>query len=100
MGSEEAVKDCKEHLLLRQEEFMQDVEDKVVTAWFTIPAKIHNAMIGSGGNLIQSIMNDCGGVSIKFPPPESKSNKVRQIILTDLLPGFFVMNVHLPKLQR
>ena len=28
-----------------------------------IPAKIHNTMIGAGGKLIQSIMNDCGGVS-------------------------------------
>ena len=29
-----------------------------------IPAKIHNTMIGAGGKLIQSIMNDCGGVSL------------------------------------
>ena len=28
-----------------------------------IPAKIHNTMIGAGGKLIQSIMNECGGVS-------------------------------------
>merc|ERR1719361_1174231 len=48
----------------------------VVTADVTIPAKIHNTMIGSGGKLIQSVMDDCGGVSIKFPPPESKSDKV------------------------
>ena len=31
-----------------------------------IPAKIHNTMIGAGGKLIQSIMNDCGGVSLSL----------------------------------
>ena len=31
-----------------------------------IPAKIHNTMIGAGGKLIQSIMNECGGVSCCF----------------------------------
>ena len=31
-----------------------------------IPAKIHNTMIGAGGKLIQSIMNDCGGVSLSY----------------------------------
>ncbi|MCL4139924.1 UNVERIFIED_CONTAM: hypothetical protein GTU68_041720 [Idotea baltica] len=41
-----------------------------------IPGKFHNAMIGAGGKLIQSISEECGGVSIKFPPPESKSDKV------------------------
>ena len=35
MGSEDAVEDCKEHLLLRQEEFMQDVEDKEWMASYT-----------------------------------------------------------------
>lgn len=42
-----------------------------------IPAKIHNAMIGARGKLIQSIMDDCGGVHIKFPEPNSGSDKVR-----------------------
>ena len=34
-------------------------------------------MIGSGGKLIQSVMDDCGGVNIKFPPSDSKSDKVK-----------------------
>ena len=34
-----------------------------------IPAKIHNTMIGAGGKLIQSIMNDCGGVSLVYSTP-------------------------------
>merc|ERR1719266_3303915 len=41
-----------------------------------IPAKIHNTMIGAGGKLIQSIMNECGGVAIKFPTHNSGSDKV------------------------
>lgn len=49
----------------------------VVTVEIEIPSKIHNTMIGSGGRLIQSVMDDCGGVNIKFPPPDSKSDKVR-----------------------
>ena len=48
----------------------------VVTADIEIPHKIHNTMIGSGGKLIQSVMDDCGGVSIKFPGSDSKSDKV------------------------
>ena len=60
---------------------IQEEMANVVTAEVTIPAKIHNTMIGSGGKLIQSVMDDCGGVSIKFPPPESKSDKVRWMIV-------------------
>jgi ribosomal protein S3 len=48
----------------------------VVSVEIQVPANIHNTMIGSGGKLIQSVMDDCGGVSIKFPPPDSKSDKV------------------------
>ena len=48
----------------------------VVTVEINVPAKIHNTMIGAGGKLIQSIMDDCGGVSIKFPEANSGSDKV------------------------
>ena len=41
-----------------------------------IPSKLHNAIIGAKGRLIRSVMEDCGGVSIKFPPEGSKSDKV------------------------
>ena len=48
-----------------------------------IPAKIHNTIIGAGGKLIQSIMDDCGGVHIKFPDANSGSDKVfRQILFS------------------
>jgi len=48
----------------------------VISVDIIVPAKIHNTMIGAGGKLIQSIMDDCGGVSIKFPEANSGSDKV------------------------
>jgi hypothetical protein len=48
----------------------------VIAVDIIVPAKIHNTMIGAGGKLIQSIMDDCGGVSIKFPEANSGSDKV------------------------
>ena len=41
-----------------------------------IPHKHHNAVIGAKGRLIRSIMDDCGGVSIKFPPEGTNNDKV------------------------
>ena len=54
----------------------------VVTVEINVPAKIHNTMIGAGGKLIQSIMDDCGGVSIKFPEANSGSDKVTSTLRT------------------
>jgi len=51
---------------------MANIETKEIM----IPAKIHNTVIGAGGKLIQSIMSECGGVSIKFPENGSGSDKV------------------------
>merc|ERR1719369_412974 len=48
----------------------------ITTKEIKIPAKIHNTVIGAGGKLIQSIMNECGGVAIKFPEANSGSDKV------------------------
>ena len=36
-------------------------------------------MIGVKGKLVQSISEECGGVAIKFPPPDSNSDKVNLI---------------------
>jgi len=41
-----------------------------------IPPKHYNSLIGAGGKLIHAIMEECGGVTIKFPPAESNSDKV------------------------
>jgi len=57
-------------------EKIQDDLAAIVEMDIIIPAKFHNAMIGAGGKLIQSISEECGGVAIKFPPPEAKSDKV------------------------
>ncbi|XP_013393954.1 vigilin [Lingula anatina] len=41
-----------------------------------IPHKHHNSIIGAKGRLIRSIMEDCGGVIVRFPPEGGKSDKV------------------------
>ncbi|CAH0720841.1 unnamed protein product, partial [Brenthis ino] len=48
----------------------------VVTEEVTIAPKYYNSLIGAGGKLIHSIMEECGGVLIKFPPADSDSDKV------------------------
>lgn len=42
-----------------------------------IPAKIHNYMLGARGRNIKSIMAECGGVYVNFPPEGSGSDKVQ-----------------------
>lgn len=41
-----------------------------------IPSKFHNFLIGSGGRIVQSLSEECGGVQIKFPDSKSKSDRV------------------------
>ncbi|CAL1537044.1 unnamed protein product [Lymnaea stagnalis] len=41
-----------------------------------IPNKLHNSLIGSKGRFIRSIMEECGGVMIRFPQEGTKSDKV------------------------
>jgi len=55
---------------------IQAEKANVVSIEVKIPAKIHNTIIGAGGKIIQSIMDDCGGVHIKFPEANSGSDKV------------------------
>lgn len=40
----------------------------------SIPAKLHNSLIGTKGRLIRSIMEECGGVHIHFPVEDSGSD--------------------------
>lgn len=42
----------------------------------TIPAKLHNSLIGSKGCLVRAVMEDCGGVHIHFPSEGSGSDRV------------------------
>lgn len=48
----------------------------IVTEEMVIPPKFYNSLIGAGGKLIHTIMEECGGVAIKFPQAESRSDKV------------------------
>merc|ERR1719295_2224194 len=68
----------KEDVLKAQKKIqtIQSEQADVVSCDLMIPAKIHNTIIGAGGKLIQSIMDDCGGVHIKFPDANSGSDKV------------------------
>lgn len=42
----------------------------------SIPSKLHNALIGSKGRFVRSIMEECGGVHIHFPTEGSGIDKV------------------------
>lgn len=42
----------------------------------SIPAKLHNSLIGSKGSLVRSVMEECGGVHIHFPAEGSGLDKV------------------------
>ncbi|CAL1673143.1 unnamed protein product [Lasius platythorax] len=70
-GKKENVEKAKEMIQKIQNELAN-----IVTEEITIPPKFYNSLIGTGGKLIHSIMEDCGGVTIKFPTAESKSDKV------------------------
>lgn len=70
-GKKENVVEASERIKKIQNELAN-----IVTEEITIPPKYYNSIIGAGGKLISSIMEECGGVSIKFPTPESKSDKV------------------------
>lgn len=71
IGRKENCEKAKLRIQEIQEECANIVEVDII-----IPAKFHNSMIGQRGRLIRSIMEDCGGVSIKFPPLDKKSDKV------------------------
>ncbi|XP_056647638.1 vigilin [Diorhabda sublineata] len=55
---------------------IQDELENIITEEITIPPKFYNSLIGAKGKLIHSVMEDCGGVTIKFPSADSKSDKV------------------------
>ncbi|XP_043666503.1 vigilin [Vespula pensylvanica] len=70
-GKKENVEKAKEMIQKIQNEMANIVIDEII-----IPPKFYNFLIGTGGKLIHSIMEDCGGVTIKFPTAESRSDKV------------------------
>ncbi|KRT83784.1 K Homology domain containing protein, partial [Oryctes borbonicus] len=70
-GKKENVEEAREKIRKIQDEL-----ETIVTEEITIDPKFYNSLIGTKGKLIHSIMEDCGGVTIKFPVAESKSDKV------------------------
>lgn len=70
-GKKENVEKAKEMIQKIQDEMANIVIEEIV-----IPPRFYNFLIGTGGKLIHSIMEDCGGVTIKFPTAESRSDKV------------------------
>lgn len=62
---------AKEKIQKFQTELINVVQMDII-----IPARIHNSIIGARGRLIRSIMDECGGVQIKFPAEGSGSDKV------------------------
>ena len=53
------------------------VQESIIDVVLSIPANIHNSLIGQKGKLIRSIMDDCGGVRIQFPPSGSKKDEIK-----------------------
>ncbi|XP_055915832.1 vigilin isoform X1 [Eupeodes corollae] len=70
-GKKENVIEARDRIQKIQNELSD-----IVTEDVQISPKFYNSLIGAGGKLISSIMEECGGVSIKFPTSESKSDKV------------------------
>jgi len=70
-GRKENVEKARDRILKIQSELVSVISEDV-----EIPSRYHQSFIGAGGKLIQSIMEECGGVQIKFPPSESGSSKV------------------------
>ena len=77
-SSEIVITGRKEDVLLARDRIqkIQNELDNIVQKDINVPSKFHNSIIGPGGRLIQSIMEECGGVQIKFPAADSKSDKV------------------------
>ncbi|KAI3376391.1 hypothetical protein L3Q82_016880 [Scortum barcoo] len=70
-GKKSNCEAARDRILAIQRELANIKETEV-----TIPAKLHNSLIGSKGCLVRSIMEDCGGVHIHFPSEGSGSDKV------------------------
>jgi len=70
-GRKENVEKAKKMILAIQKELVNVKEEHLL-----IPARFHNSIIGAKGKLVRSIMEDCGGVIISFPPTGSNSDKV------------------------
>uniref|UniRef100_A0A670Z7X9 Vigilin n=1 Tax=Pseudonaja textilis TaxID=8673 RepID=A0A670Z7X9_PSETE len=69
-GKKANCEDARDRILAIQRELVGVEMD------ISIPAKLHNSLIGAKGRLVRSIMEECGGVHIHFPSEGSGSEKV------------------------
>lgn len=70
-GKKENVEAAKQKIEAIQKDLANIKEASV-----EIPHKLHNSVIGAKGRLIRSIMDECGGVIIRFPAEGSTNDKV------------------------
>ncbi|XP_015683562.1 vigilin-like [Protobothrops mucrosquamatus] len=70
-GKKANCEDARDRILAIQRELANIKEVEI-----SIPAKLHNSLIGAKGRLVRSIMEECGGVHIHFPSEGSGSEKV------------------------
>lgn len=70
-GKKEDVETAKKRIEIIQKEL---ANVKEVT--LDIPHRLHNSIIGAKGRLIRAIMEDCGGVIIRFPQEGNTSDRV------------------------
>ncbi|KAG8224048.1 hypothetical protein J437_LFUL001125 [Ladona fulva] len=70
-GKKENVEEARKRIQKIQNELAN-----IVTEEMSIPPRLYHSLIGPRGKLINSIMEECGGVNIKFPSAESNSDNV------------------------
>lgn len=71
-GKKENVHEAREMILKIESELGDIVEAEI-----KIPFDHRQFIIGPSGKFITAIMEECGGVNIKFPPAETKSETVK-----------------------
>lgn len=71
-GRKENVQKAKARILAIEKDM-----ESIIDATVSIPSHIHNSLIGPKGKLVRSIMDDCGGVHIQFPPSGSKRDEIK-----------------------
>lgn len=64
-----------EQARIRIEDIQKDLAN-IKEVVVEIPHRLHNSIIGSKGRLIRAIMDECGGVIIRFPQEGTTSDKV------------------------
>ncbi|XP_034942001.1 vigilin [Chelonus insularis] len=69
LGKKENVRNARDMIKKIQNEMSNVIEEEV-----TVPKNFN--LLGLNKKIISSITDDCGGVTITFPPAESKSDKV------------------------